>query len=293
MGTITKGPHRSRGEPGERATSTGRPPTVPPVAWLTSLPAAVLVVAWLGFSLAFAVAGRAATRALVPSGERDHVPAIAAPLMPALGAVFAVLMALTLSSEAGYLRSAQDIVSTEAEAASRLAWAATTPRVQTAEIQTALSTYLRAVRAFEWHGDAVANGENVAVADSIGTLEHAVRAQAASSELGTPTSTELIASLDALTTSRRARISAASRQLPVLYVTTLVVSGAALILNASALTIRASARTSLLVAGLACVVGLSIALLFVLTAPWRGSLVVSGDALDIVLRDLQAGFFRS
>ncbi len=68
---------------------------------------------------------------------------IAAPLMPALGAVFAVLMALTLASEAGYLHSAQDIVSTEAEAASRLASAATTPGIRTAVIQTALLACVR------------------------------------------------------------------------------------------------------------------------------------------------------
>jgi hypothetical protein len=262
------------------------------MAWLTSLPAGVLVVVWLGIALVAAIVGRVAIRALVPPQERDHVPAIAAPLMPALGAAFAVLTALTLASEAGYLRSAQDIVSTEAEAASRLAWAATTPGVQTAEIHTALTSYLRAVRSFEWGGDEAASGDNVAVTGAIGTLEHVIRAQTAGTGLGTPTSTQLLASLDVLTTTRRARISAASRQLPVLYVTTLIVSGVALILNSSALTIRASSRTSLLVGGLACVVGLSIALLFALAAPWRGSLVVSGEALDRVLRDLQAGFFR-
>ena len=55
---------------------------------------------------------------------------IASPLMPALGAAFAIFTALTLSSEAGYLRSAESLVSDEAAAASRLAWAATSPGVQ-------------------------------------------------------------------------------------------------------------------------------------------------------------------
>jgi len=262
------------------------------MAWLTSVPPGLLVAGWLAVALIVAAAGRVAIRALVSPGDRDQVPAIAAPLMPALGAVFAVLMALTLASEAGYLHSAQDIVSTEAEAATRLAWAATTPGVRTSAIHTALLTYVRAVRAHEWHGDAAAAGNDPAVTDSIGALEHAVRAEAANPALGTPASTELLAALDGITTSRRARISGASRQIPVLYVTTLVVSGVALIANASALTIRASVRTSLLVTGLACVVGLSIALLFVLTAPWRGSLVVSGQPLDLVANDLQTGFFH-
>ena len=63
--------------------------------------------------------------------------------MPALGAAFAVLVALTLSSEAGYLRSAQDNVASEAAAAARLAWAATTHGVESQPIQAALADYLK------------------------------------------------------------------------------------------------------------------------------------------------------
>ena len=42
--------------------------------------------------------------------------------------------------------------------------------------------------------------------DALASLEGAVRAQAARPALGTPTSTELLASLDALTNDRRARL---------------------------------------------------------------------------------------
>ena len=76
------------------------------MSWLTSLPAAVLVVVCLAVSIAVAAGARAVVHALVPVAERDHVQTIAGPLMPALGAAFAVLMALTLSSEAAYLRNA-------------------------------------------------------------------------------------------------------------------------------------------------------------------------------------------
>ena len=119
-----------------------------------------------------------------------------------------------------------------------------------------------------------------------------MRAEAARTELGTPASTELLLSLDAVTGSRRQRLAAASRDIPVLYVATLVAGGVALIANAGALGFRASVRTALLVVGLAVVVGLSLALLFALGAPWRGPLVISGQPIDAVARDLQAGFFR-
>ena len=69
--------------------------------WLTSLPAAVLVAGGVALALLVAAGARLALRALIPTAERDSAYTIAAPLMPALGATFAILMALTLASEAG------------------------------------------------------------------------------------------------------------------------------------------------------------------------------------------------
>ncbi len=259
---------------------------------LTSLPTGALVAGWLVVAIAFTLLSRVVIRAVVPTEERDHVHAIAAPLMPALGATFAVLMALTLSSEAGYLRSAQDIVSKEAAQASRLAWASTSEGVETEPIQASLKRYLRATRAHEWAFSGGTEREDRATALALARLERVVRAEAARPGLGTPTSTELLAALDTLTTTRRERLAAASRELPALYVFTLVASGLALVVNAGALTTRSSARTSLLVGGLAVVVALSLALLFALSAPWNGPLTVSGDPIDVVVRDLGVGFFH-
>ncbi|MEU7058277.1 hypothetical protein [Streptomyces sp. NPDC046197] len=260
--------------------------------WLTSLPAPVLVVG--GLSLAFLVAAvaRVGVRALVPVAERDRVPQIAPPLMPTLGASFAIFAALTLASEAGYLRAAEGLVSDEAAAASRLAWAATSPRVQSEPIHAALLGYLHTTRVREWQGAAAASGDDPATARAIARLERSVRDEAARPEVGTTSGTELVASLDGLTTSRRARIAAASREVPTLYVVTLAVTGLALIANAGALVFRSSLRTSLLIAGVASVVGLSLALLFALSAPWSGPFIVSGHPLDAVIGDLKSGFFH-
>lgn len=259
--------------------------------WITSLPAGVLVVGALTLAMLTAIAGRWAVRKFVPPGDCDEVPRIASPLMPALGAAFAVLIALTLSSEAGYLRSANDIVSNEAAAASRLAWAATSPGVRTATIHAALLDYVEHTRANEWRGDRAADGDDKTTAEALSTLERTVRVEAARPHLGTPASTELLTSLDALTSARRARVAAASRQIPILYVVTLVASGLALIVNSGALAFRSTPRTALLIVGLATVVGLCLALLFALTEPWRGPLVASGEPLDAIARDLRAGFF--
>jgi hypothetical protein len=261
--------------------------------WLTSLPSAALVVGWLAVAVVVAVCSRWVVRAFVPADERDHVQSIAAPLMPALGAAFAVLMALTLASEAGYLRSARDTVSDEAAQASRLAWASTSPGVETEPVQTALTQYLRATRAREWTEGVTESGHDDVVGEKLADLERVVRAQAARSEIGTPASTELLASLDAVTMGRRTRLAEGSREIPVLYVFTLVASGVVLVMNAGALTFRSSWRTSLLVGGLSVVVGLSIALLFAISEPWEGPLVVSGRPIDAVVDDLGSGFFHS
>ena len=260
---------------------------------LTAQPVWLLVVVSLALALLVAAGSRLAIGAIVPAGETDNVHAIAAPLMPALGATFAVLTALTLSSEATYLRSAQDIVSREAADASRLAWASTSPGVSAVPIQDALGEYLQATRAGEWRGIDESGGADPPTSEALAQLERVVREDAARTELGTPASTELLTSLDAVTAGRRARIAAADRDLPGLYVVTLVASGVALIANAGALAFRASLRASVLVACLACVVGLSLALLFAIAAPWDGGLVATGEPIDAVLRDLRAGFFSS
>jgi hypothetical protein len=259
--------------------------------WLTSLPAGLLVAGWVAFALLIAFGARLLVRTVVPVGDHDDVPGIAGPMMPALGAAFGVLIALTLAGEAGYLKSAQDVVANEAAAASRLAWAATSPGVRSEPIHTALRGYLEATRAREWR-DAPAEEGDPGVGAAIAQLEQIVRTEAARTEPGTPASTELLASLDAVTSSRRQRIAAASRQIPVLYVITLVVAGAALIANAGALGFRSSIRAALLVVGLALVVGLSLALLFSLGAPWRGPLIVNGHPLDAIIGDLRTGLFE-
>ena len=57
-------------------------------------------------------------------------------------------------------------------------------------------------------------------------------------------------------------------------------------------TMRSGWRPIVLVGGLAVVIGLSTALLFALGTPWRGSITVSGQPIDAVVHDLNAGYFQ-
>jgi len=135
-----------------------------------------------------------------------------------------------------------------------------------------LTDYLGATSSKEWDGNDETGDEDVAAI--LVTLERAVRAQASSSTVSTPQATELLTALDSLTSQRRSRLDAATRNIPLIYVITLIASGVALVATAGALGVRSSRRTSSLVLGLAIVVGLSLALMFSITAPWRGPLTV-------------------
>ena len=216
-----------------------------------------------------------------------------APLMPALGAAFGG-DDRAHPGERGRVpaQSAQDLVSSEAAAASRLAWAATSPGVRSEPIHAAL---LRLPAGHPRHRVArreCRRGRSRHAACRSSTLERVVRAEAARAEIGTPASTELLASLDAVTScaagpnrrrvtrhprplcrhARRGRRGADRQRRR-----TGVSHGACGPLSWSS----ASPSSS----------GLSLALLFALSAPWQGPLIVSGQPIDAIVQDLRSGLF--
>ncbi len=106
------------------------------MVWLTSQSVGLLIVGCLAIAGLVAIVSRYTARAVIPERQRDAAHGISSPLMSPLGAAFAILAALTLANEAGYLSSAESIVSSEAGNASRLAWAATSPGVNPKPLST-------------------------------------------------------------------------------------------------------------------------------------------------------------
>ena len=240
------------------------------MSWLTSLSDVALVVGWLLFAIGVAFLSRWLVRVLVPLTERDHIPGIAAPLMPAMGATFAVLMALTLASEAGYLRSAQDLVSNEAAQASRLAWAATSPGVDTAPVQAALVRYLGATQANEWQDVDIAEDSDPATSAALATSSASCgRGRAARGRLAHGQRAAGLAGRGDHGRPPRAPGRRPARD-PRPVRPDAPGQRRRLIVNGGALTYRSGARTSSLVLGLAVVVGLSMALLFALSGHGPG-----------------------
>jgi hypothetical protein len=215
---------------------------------------------------------------------------VASPLMPALGAVFALLAATTIGAEAAQYRSAGDDVSAEAAAASRLAWASTTPGVDPTAIQSDLAAYLRATRASEWR-DGPRDGSARTVA-ALAELEQTVRAASVGEQLGSAQAGELLTSLDALTSLRRQRLAHATNQLPDGYIAVVLASGLALVVNSAALAAAQRRRVALLTTGLVIVVAITLALLVAISSPFEGGFVVDGAPIDAVRGNIEAGMFR-
>ena len=259
------------------------------VGGLAALPTWVVVVGWLTVSAVFAVVALLLLDGLLSKEERNGALSVAGPLMPALGAAFALLSALSLAGEATRLRTAEENVSQEGAATSRLAWAATNPGIEPQAIQRELLDYLVATRANEWSAENE-NGDPATLA-ALARLERAVRTEAGGQGVGSAPASELLTSLDAVTSARRQRLATAARGLPALYVAVVALSGLALIVNSAALAMSSTWRVAVLTGGLVAVVGLSIALLFAISAPFSGGFVVGGGPLDHVITDLRVGLF--
>ncbi len=257
-------------------------------SYLVERPAWLLVVVSLAVFSAAAVGVRSTMVRVLTGPAREQAVTVAGPLMPALGAAFGVLVAFTIGSEWVVLRAAQDDVAAEAAAAARLAWAATSPGVETGAVVGALVVYLDTAAGTEFQGDATETGSAEAFA-ALGELERTVRAEATGPGVTTATSSELLASLDALTTARRDRFAAAGRRFLGLVLGLLVVSGLALVADAVALTLRFGRRVATLVAGLVAVVAMSIATILAISAPFRGSFTVLPGPIRQVVVDLDAG----
>jgi hypothetical protein len=264
-------------------------PGAQPLHTLVSVPVWGLVVMMLALGALVAIIARLLLRRLL-AGEQTGVAAVAGPLMPALGAVFALLAALSLSSEAAELRKADQDVAAEAAAASRLAWAGTTPGVDRDAMHDAQLAYLRSTLAEEWSGsDGVGDP---GTRDALIDLERVVRAEAASSELGSAQAGELLGAMDAVTSLRRERLATSAHDMPVLYLVVVVAAGLALVINAAALAVDRHRHVAWLTSGLVVVVALVIALLLAITSPFRGGFIADRAPIDDALAAFEDSVFR-
>ena len=224
------------------------------------------------------------------AARRARMATVAGPLTPAFAALFSVMVAFTVVSEAQHLRQVQSLANDEAAAASRLAWAATAAGPARASVQDALAAYLDAVVAVDWGDRDEAGSTPVRLARAVQALETETRTAARG--LTSAETAEMLGALDAVSTIRRQLVAESSRTLPGPYLLVLVLTGLALVVNVSVLTLAAGRRALWLIPGIVLVVVAALSLLVGITAPLAGPLRLSPDAIGRVALDLRDGFFR-
>jgi hypothetical protein len=254
------------------------------------LPGWLVVAIGLVLFSAAALAARGLAERRANAGRRARMATIAAPLTPAFAALFSVMIAFTVVAEAQHLRTVQSLANDEAAAAARLAWAATASVPERARIQSDLAEYLDAVIAVDW-GDRDESGRTPArLARATQRLETAARGAARG--LTSPEAAETLSALDAVTTLRRQLVAESSRTLPAPYLLVLLLTGLALVVNVSVLTLGAGRRALWLIPGIVVVVVAALSLLVGISAPLSGPLQLSPMAIERVAIDLRAGLFR-
>ncbi|MEY4010832.1 MAG: hypothetical protein RLZZ93_1525, partial [Actinomycetota bacterium] len=145
----------------------------------------------------------------------------------------------------------------------------------------------------DWSGDAGTVRTPPAVARALQRLEGVTRRAATAPGASAAVSSELLGALDGVTTARRDVVAESTRSIPIGYLLVLGITGAALVANVALLSLTASRRGLGLVAGVVVVVGLSLALLIGISAPFAGPLRVGHGPVDRVIVDLRDGVFRS
>lgn len=254
-------------------------------AWL-------LVIGSLVLFALIAFVTRVLGERLLDADRRSRSRDILGPLTPALAALFSVMAAFTIANEAGYLRTAENVVSAEGSAASRLAWATTSPGVDGAPIRAALTGFLETAVRVDWSGRSEALRTPPAVARSLQRLEGVTRRAATAPGVSSAVASELLTAVDGLSTARRDVVAESTRSIPIGYLLVLGITGAALVANVALLSLTASRRGLALVVGVVVVVGLSLALLIGISAPFVGPLRVGPGAVDRVIADLRDDMFR-
>lgn len=251
----------------------------------------VLIGASIALYAAVAGVTRLVSERAVAPERRSSLMALVGPLTPALATLFSVLVAFTVVTEAGYLRTGERLASDEAAVASRMAWASTDPAFDGAAIRTALTDYLETVVRVDWSGRTEGARTPRAVVRALQRLETVTRAQAATAGLQPAVTAELVGALDGLTSTRRDLVAESTRRIPTGYLLMLAFAGIALVVNVSVLTLATGRRGLWLIVGLVLVVSTSLALLVGISASFAGPLRVDHAAIDRMILDLRAGVF--
>lgn len=258
--------------------------TLTAMHWWILVPSSLLLVGVITFALR-----RLLLRLAGP--HRSEVARYAAPLMPALGVLFAFLSGFAITSAWNAGSNAEMAVSRESVAAGALAWASTAPGADTAAIQRALDDYLDAVLGAEWTEISSVTPAVDPAGVQQQVLQQVVRTSASDPRMSSADASSMLAHLDDLVSSRATRLAVASQSMPLPLFLALVITGLAVCLNAVAVSLDGDHRSRLVTTSVVVVVAIDLAVLLILSGPFVGSQRVSDAPLVAVQSQLDSGQF--
>jgi hypothetical protein len=257
---------------------------------LTSLSGLELLLLCVGGAAAFAAFALLVLHLTLHPQRREGAGATAAAYMTVLGSLFAILTGFLINSEYATLRQAQNVIGTEVASAGQLAYAsASLPPPDTALVQESLAGYLGDVSGGEWRMLSRDPGGRSAAADDLALLSRQVFDVGTRPYAPSAAVDAMQGALASVTESRRQRIVIASQELPLPLFALSAITGAALIVGAMLVTLRAGPRFAFVAAGIVLVVGLDLAAILAISAPFAGPFPVSTIPIEQLAREIAEG----
>ncbi len=221
-----------------------------------------------------------------------------------VGSLFAILTGFLINAAFGTVNASNQIVANEASAANQIAWTSRDlERIPARDLQASLQAYLDGVIEREWPRLGDRNYDNTVLEETAGnsamqqmdalqkeissvvsgfedrSVASLVRAQALSDALGE------------LQTQRRLRFDAAQSSTPFGLFALALVAGISLIANSIVVTLRGRTWDAFVAAGITLIVGLDLALIINLSAPFAGGFTVSSGPLSEIYEALRQGVY--
>jgi len=254
---------------------------------LTSLSGTALLIGVVVVVLVMTI-GVAVLIGRSPETRRDRAATTAAAYMTALGSLFAIVTGFLINSEYATLRSAQQVVATEAAGISQLAYAtAALPPPDAELLQEQLGEYVDTLGTVEWY---LLSENRPEASPAFGQLAVLQEGLVRVSTRDYPSAEAVSSMSDALRTMtqmRRERVAIAAQGLPIALFALSVIAGLALIVNAVVVASRYGRRYVFIAGGIVLMVALGLAAILAISAPFRGPFTASPEPLRELATELR------
>ena len=254
--------------------------------YLTTLPTSLVVLIVTSASIVISVGGLLAVRRAVPHAVLREHNDVAGFIFAALGVIYAVILAFVVIAVWENFENDRTNVNLEASSAINLYRESAALATEDREpIVAALQGYLVAVAEEEW--PLMEDGQSSIDAErGLDTLWQAVHAAAPPTDRSSPWYEAMIDSLKSVTALREIRIDSARESLPPVMGFVLLAGGAITVAYTYLYGVRNLYGQIAMTVALASTLAITISIVMVLDAPFRGETAIGPEPIHDVLRTI-------